>query len=179
MNHYETVFKTETEFRNLKDIILNLLGVDVFNNKRRYREIVNAKMIYSVLLTNQGYGCSIISKSIGMNHATVLHYCKNFPSYIKGDVNLKRSYEKCEADFYTEYDPIYLLNEQELKSEIFALRNEKKELHLQIERLTLEQTQSKRADERLRGIMDMVRQRTPKDREKETQIKLNIFYNGL
>ena len=59
------------------------------------------------------------------------------------------------------------------------MRNEKKELHLQIERLTLEQTQSKRADERLSDIMDMVRQRTPKNREKETQIKLNIFYNGL
>lgn len=114
-----------------------------------------------------------------MNHATVLHYCKNFPSYIKGDVTLKRSYEKVEADFYTEYDPVFLLNEQELKSEIFALRNEKKELHLQIERLTLEQTQSKRADQRLSDIMDMVRQRTPKDREEETRVKLNIFYNGL
>ena len=62
------------EFSYLKTIIRDLLGVDVLEDKSRVQQVVNAKMIYAYILKEKGYGCSVIAKSMGMNHATVLHY---------------------------------------------------------------------------------------------------------
>jgi hypothetical protein len=80
-------------------------------------------MIYANVLRECGYGCSVISKSILMNHATILHYFKTFPFYIKTDVVLRNNYERIKSEFNKEYDPVYYLSENELKNESFFFEN--------------------------------------------------------
>ena len=77
---------------------------------------MNAKMIYAEVLRDLGYGCSIIAKSLKMNHATILHYFKVFPGYIASDSLLRNNYERIKSEFDKEYDPIYYLSDNELKN---------------------------------------------------------------
>ena len=77
------------EFSYLKTIIRDLLGVDVLEDKSRVQQVVNAKMIYAYILKEKGYGCSVIAKSMGMNHATVLHYFKTIPWYLTWNTKKK------------------------------------------------------------------------------------------
>lgn len=76
----------------LKEIILEELGIDVMN-KRSMREIVDARKIYSYILQETGqYGCSLISKSLQKNHATILFYWREMETLLLIDIDIKSSY---------------------------------------------------------------------------------------
>ena len=54
--------KSHQEFQFLKKIIKDILGVCVETNRSRYREVVNAKMIYSALLSERNFGLIIANQ---------------------------------------------------------------------------------------------------------------------
>tara|TARA_R110000744_G_scaffold257092_2_gene372524 strand:+ start:442 stop:936 length:495 start_codon:yes stop_codon:yes gene_type:complete len=160
-------------------VVKTMLGVDVRKERKRYHNIVNAKMIYSQILHESGYGCSVIAKSMIMNHATILHYFKKFPWYIKTDVQLRNNYEKCKVEFNRVYDPIYYLTENELKKELISLRIEKEKLSSELEKLNAIVIESEIKSERLKPLFDMVEQRTRVGTEENIIHRLNQFFNGV
>tara|TARA_R100000935_G_C2831725_1_gene165483 strand:+ start:484 stop:1059 length:576 start_codon:yes stop_codon:yes gene_type:complete len=180
INH---LMKKQDEFGFLKRIIETNLGICVETNRSREREVVNAKMIYAYILQGKGYGCSAISKSIRMNHATVLHYFKTVPFYLKGDIHLRKSYERIKSEYASEYDPVYYLSENELKKELITLRNEKELLSLELEQLKsqvhAEKLEAKKMDSRFSFLYKMVSERTRLGSEDEVLRRLNQFYNGV
>jgi len=160
-------------------VIKTILGVDVRKERKRYHNIVNAKIIYSQILHEAGYGCSVIAKSMIMNHATVLHYFRKFPWYVKTDVQLRNNYEKCKSEFNRVYDPIYYLTENELKKELISLRIEKEKLSSELEKLNAIVTESEVKSARLTPLFNIVEQRTRVGTEEEILRRLNQFYNGV
>jgi len=159
--------------------VKTLLGVDVRKDRSRVQHIVNAKMIYSTILNEQGYGCSVIAKSMLMNHATVLHYFKNFKWYVKTDVVLRNNYEKIKSEFNREYDPIYYASENELKKELISLRIRNKELSTETEKVKLRLQEFQEKDKRFSELFKVIQERTRPGTEDVTLHKLNQFYNGV
>jgi hypothetical protein len=177
------MIKNHQEFNFLKGIIKDILGIDVENNKSRIREVVNAKMIYASLLQDRGYGCSTISKTIGCNHATILHYNKNFKFYIKTDSSLRYNHNLIQEEYSSDYTTTSLLTLQEIKKELILLRIENKRLHSSVSKLQRDlgilKNQDEFGNDRMTDIFKVVRQRTRVGGEDAVLKKLNIFYNGL
>ena len=175
----ETLYLKVEQFSHLKEIIKTILNVDVKKDRNRMQHTVNCKMIYANVLRECGYGCSVISKSILMNHATILHYFKTFPFYVKTDVALRNNYERIKSEFNKEYDPVYYLSENELKKEVFSLRFENKELSSELKEVKNRVKELTSIEERFSDIFKMVKERTKDGKEKEVLKKLNAIYNGI
>ena len=114
-----------------------------------------------------------------MNHATILHYFKRFPWYIKTDIPLKNNYERVKSEFNKEYDPVYYLSENELKKEVFSLRIKNKELSSELNRVKNAFSKMKDRDSRYQDIYKLIEERTRAGTEEEVLHKLIRFYNGL
>ena len=143
------------------------------------QHIVNAKMIFANILHEKGYGCSVIARYLGMNHATILHYFRKFPWYKKTDVVLRNNYERIKSEFMKEYDPVYYLSENELKKEVFSLRIKNKELSSDLERTQNSLVRIKKKEDRLQNLYKLIEERTRLGTEEEVLHKLIRFYNGI
>jgi hypothetical protein len=176
----EILMRREQEISFLREIIKTLLGVDVKTNRTRVRDVVNAKMIYSWILHNEcGMGCSVIAKSLVMNHATVLHYFKTVPWYLKTDLTLHRNYERIKSEFLQEYDPVYYMSEIELKKELISLRIENKDLSSRLSKLTTKLESLKKESNKLPKLIKIVKERTRPGTEEMIAHRMNQFYNGV
>lgn len=148
-------------------------------DKDRHLDNVKARMTFSYILRKKGYGYQRIADTLDRHHSTIIHYIKNMDHYLKTDEDLRNKYDLIKAHFYIENDPILDMPDEMLINKIISLNNEKKELHLEIVRLISEQKIKQSSSERVQGLIDIVTQRTRVGQEKETEIKLNRFYNGL
>ena len=82
-------------------------------------------------------------------------------------------------EYFNGEDPVYELNNLEIKNELILLRKKNKELSLENEKLNLEILGIKKEEERWDGIMKMIKQRTRRNTEKEVEFKLTRFFNGV
>jgi hypothetical protein len=170
--------ETKTEFDVLLNAVQEVYDLDILS-VRREREYVNARIIFSYILFERGFSKSEIGRYLGKNHATICHYCKNFPAYIKQDAMLKRMYEEAKTVYMNSFDPVYTMERSELKSEVFSLREKVNDLYSQIEESRRERKDANAESTRMEGIMKLVSQRTPMGSEKEVERKLTTWFNGL
>lgn len=87
------IVSSEDKLKSLADIIQSELNVNILEDKGRARVNVEAKMIFCCILKGYGYGCSELSRFIGMNHASVLHYFKSLPNLLLVDRGLRFRYD--------------------------------------------------------------------------------------
>jgi len=176
----EILMRKEQEINFLREIIKTILGVEVKNNKSRLRHVVNAKMIYAYILHKHcGMGCSIIARSMNCNHATILHYFKTIPWYLKTDISLHRSYEKIKSEFIEEYNPVYYMSEIELKKELISLRIENKDLSSRLSKLTAKLESLEQESNKITKLVKIVKERTRPGTEEMIAHRMNQFYNGV
>ena len=97
----------------LRSIVNKVCRVNVLSKKRN-REIVNARMIYSKILRDRKYSYVDIGMSLLKNHASVIHYCKSVNWLLKYDNNLQIKYEKCLELFSCKDEEIQNLSKPEL-----------------------------------------------------------------
>lgn len=116
---------------------------------------------------------------MGMNHASILHYFKKFPWYLKSEAALRNNYERIRSEYFKEYDPVYYLSENELKKEVYSLRFENKKLSSKLDVVVDELATVRRKEERLGEIYQMISLRTRPNTEADILNKLNRFYNGV
>ena len=145
-------------------------------NKSRKRNVVNARVIFSQILKERGYGSSCIGKALDKNHATVLHYFNSFQWNESQDDDLKIGYDVVKSEFEKEYDPLYGLSEPDLKKEIFTLRSKNKKLYSQIIDTKILLSKEKKKDTRLEDIMYLIRERTVRGSEEQILRKLKSRY---
>ena len=84
---------TKKKAQHLREVIEYVLGVNVTLNKSRKRNVVNARVIFSQILKEYGYGCSCISRELDKNHATVLHYFQSYQWNVSQDDELRIGYD--------------------------------------------------------------------------------------
>lgn len=171
--------KIEQKINILRALIEINLGVDVREDRSRKRHVVDARLIYANILKQQGLGCAQIARSLRKDHATILHYFKVFNTYISTDLILKDTYQKITDLFEDELNSNPLVDENDLKKELYVLRNLIKSLTSANRILNSKLRKKKRTEERLQDIFSLIEDRTKEGSENEILNKLTRFYNGV
>lgn len=86
------------EAQKLKKIIRDKLGVDVLD-KRRFRGIIDSRLIYAKILRGRGYSLHNIGNLLGKDHSAVVHYSKQFDCLIETDSFFIEKYKLCNNAF--------------------------------------------------------------------------------
>ena len=163
---------THYEFDKLKEAVEEVFEVDMLS-KARDRRNVNARISFSHILHNdRGYSKSCIGRYLNKNHATIIHYCKNFDGYSKTDMMLREGSVRSREIFANTFDPVYTMDRSLLKKEVFSLRKELADLNCEIEL-------SKKESGRMRSIHHIVDERTREGTESDIESKLKTWFNGV
>lgn len=164
-----------SDFLQLEEIIDNVFNVKIKSKKRR-REFVDARMVFSKILRERGYTTSIIGKYLGKDHTTIVHYGLTVNNTLSQFSSYKNQYIKCYNEFMVDKEQITLsLTEKNLKMYNFSLKNE-------VERLILENkslTENLDKHKRLKNIIEFIDGRIPIGKESFILRKINLMFNGL
>jgi len=116
------------ELNNLIKLVSEHSGLDI-TKKTRKREYVEARAVYYKLARAESYSLTDIGKSVGVDHATVIHSLNNF-----------HLIEKYNKKFYSIYLSLSLDEDQKdyfsIKNELLSLRNDYKVLRDNYNRIT-------------------------------------------
>jgi chromosomal replication initiation ATPase DnaA len=82
------------QIKELREHVEKEFGIDNLRERRRYNDIVNARMVYSYILRGLGYTLTEIGKSLGKHHATIINYLDNMEGYLKTDPVLRKKFYK-------------------------------------------------------------------------------------
>ncbi len=149
--------------------------------KSRQRKHVVARMAFANILLKNGYTSTDVGAFMGKDHATVLHYKREFDGLCRSDRQLKVAHEKSLEIFdsfprNTEYKKSH---KEELREVIKKLEVSEAELKSQINILNLRLESEQHKDERLKNIIDIVKDRTREGTEWLVEEKIKRFYNGV
>ena len=164
----------QQELNQLQEIVDNVFSVSI-KSKSRHRNLVNARMVFSKIARGRSYGYCEIGRFLGKNHATIIHYTKNFDIYCMTDDELLNNYILCNNMMGGEFDELYVMEKDKLRSEIVSLKEEIISLHSELLCLKLKD----KSDEKFLDIFNIVRERTKSGTEGDIKRKLNTFYNGV
>jgi hypothetical protein len=131
-------------------------------------------MVFTLLLKEQGLGCTEIGRILGRDHSTVIHYSKKGSALLETDAIFRKSYVLCREQYVGE-DPVYYYTSPELRKKFIELRGELDDMR----DLLLKKTEREKQERRLQPILDLVRTRTKRGDEEEILLKINRLYNGL
>lgn len=172
------MYERTDEVKNLIDIINSIFAIDM-TDKRRKPIFVQARMVYARLLRNKGYTLKYIGKTIGKDHATIIHYLDIIDMDLKHDESFRNKFNKISSMFFEDYDPIHNLDINQLKNKIFSMRSEINELYLENKYIRSKYESLQRDNERLLPIMNLVKERTPMGKEEIVVKKLNALLNSI
>lgn len=161
----------QNEFQTLRNAVEEIFECDLLN-KSRERNIINARMTFSYILIERGYTRVSIAKYLNKNHATIIHYVKNFSVYLEHDDHLNHFHQLSLEAFNKDFDPVYTMDKSNLKKEVFSLRKQLADLNCKIDLFEKENI-------RMKSIHDIVNERTHEGSEKEIEGKLNTWFNGV
>ncbi len=161
------------ELHRLASIVEVVFGSDVYC-RSRLRHIVDGRMVFALLLEEQGVGCAEIGRILDRNHATVLHYFRRGNALLETDARFRKNYMLCREQYVGE-DPVYYYDAPELRKKFIELRGELDDMR----DLLLKKTEREKQERRLQPILDLVRTRTTRGKEDEVLLKINRLYNGL
>lgn len=161
------------ELHRLASIVEVVFGSDVYANCRE-RHIVDGRMVVTLLLKEQGLGCTEIGRILGRDHSTVIHYSKKGSALLETDAIFRKNYVLCREQYVGE-DPVYYYTSPELRKKFIELRGELDDMR----DLLLKKTEREKQERRLQPILDLVRTRTKRGDEEEILLKINRLYNGL
>lgn len=180
------------QIKELREHIEKEFGIKNLRERRRYNDIINARMIYSYILRGLGYTLTDIGKSLGKHHATIINYLDNMEGYLETDVALRNKFNKVSRSFLGEDIEIsndslntnaalkYAeLKEVELKNRISILESRIKELTSEV--LEHRSTNKFNSDDidRFYNIFKLVKQRTKHGDEYKVFQKLNQMYDVI
>ena len=180
------------QIKELREHVEREFGIDNLRERRRYNDIVNARMVYSYILRGLGYSLTDIGKSLGKHHATIINYLDNMEGYLKTDPVLRKKFDKVSRSFLGEEMEIdnssltidatlkYAeLKEVELKNKINILESKIKDLTSEV--LEYRSTQKFNSDDidRFYNIFKLVKQKTKHGDEFKVFQKLNKIYDVI
>lgn len=126
---------TEDVEIQLKLIIKNKLSIDIDKAKKKLRDNVLAKMIYSKILRDDGYTWKSIANSISRDHSTVMYQYRVLTDLMEFDKKIERKYLEVRNDFLSGEEFLEGQTIGGLKKIIINLQNDNKILILRIKEL--------------------------------------------
>lgn len=154
----------------LKTIITEAFNVEIVK-KTNKRDAVNARKIFSKILTERGYTRSEIGRYLKKDHSTIVHYMYDVEDMIKYTSGMAQKYVTCKELFTEMVDD----SSKSEKKSILSLKLRIDELLLEREKLKDKVDRYKR----IREIIDLVDTRTPVGQEYFIYKKIRLMFNGL
>jgi hypothetical protein len=162
------------ELVKLQRIIKKTIGIDI-QDKSRYQDVVDARIIFSALARQIGCTFKQISFFLNKNHATVIHYLKNFDQLIVSLPSFKEKYDEIKSCFLEDKEPSVLMKESfSHKVNITDLKNQIERLILQKQQLMAFYNKNKRVEK----IIDLINTKTPIGLEDFVRNKIIQMFNS-
>ena len=162
----------------LKQAIRLVLNVDV-ERKTRKAEYVNARIIYANILMTKNHTQESIGDSVGLDHATIVHYKRAMSEWRAKDKEFIKMYNDVKVKF-DKNDRTYLyLTKQDLEQSTYSLRNQNNLLTLELINVKSELSELRKKMERFSILKELVDERADKDRVDWTHYKMGLFFDAL
>jgi len=159
----------------LKEIVSQVFETNI-NIKTRKRNNVEARMIFSKILREDGNTFESIGKAINKDHSTIVYYVNQASSLIKQSIELSDKYLECKNCYIDNLDVVLpQMKYDELKNEVL-------ELKLLINQLTIERNKTIKVQKkynRIKKIINLVAERTHVGKEEFIERKINQMFNGI
>ena len=159
----------------LKEIVSQVFETNI-NIKTRKRNNVEARMIFSKILREDGNTFESIGKAINKDHSTIVYYVNQASVLIKQSIELSDKYLECKNCYIDNLDVVLpQMKYDELKNEVL-------ELKLLINQLTIERNEIIKVQEkynRIKKIINLVAERTHVGKEEFIERKINQMFNGI
>jgi len=165
---------SDTEMNSLKEIVGNATGADVMN-KGRYRNIVDARIVFSKIIRERGYTYSSIARYLNKDHSTIIHYICECNHLIQTDDKIMETYLICRDKFLQDKDALLTYTDKDAVKEMIVLKND-------IDNLMLKNSRIKNLEikyERLNEIINLIDKRTPEGNEHRIRKEIIKMFNGL
>lgn len=162
------------EFIELKEIVDKVFGEDI-RIKRRTRNLIDARRVFSKILHDRGYTFSSIGIFLKKNHATIVHYLKDINIFLKQEQDFLTKYIICRDAFEKDREVLNLIKQKDIMSTIFILQNENEKLLL--ERNFILNLKNKY--QRLDKIINLIDERVEDGNEIRFEKKLCGLLNNL
>ncbi len=177
----KTGFREETILEKsdrLLSIVESVYSLDL-KIKSRKREYVSARISYCVMLRDLGFGYAKIGKIVGKCHATIIYYYNLFDAYEKTDNRFRKFHEKILYQFHKDDVTIFDVEKLELESKVNILNLRVKELDSHNANLTYKLERIEEYNKKNESMHRLINQKVTPETEKEIELKLNRFFNGL
>lgn len=159
----------------LKEIVSKVFDTNI-NIKTRKRNNVEARMIFSKILREDGNTFESIGNAINKDHSTIVYYVNQASVLIKQSIELSDKYLECKNCYIDNLDVVLpQMKYDELKNEVL-------ELKLLINQLTIERNEIIKVQEkynRIKKIINLVAERTHVGKEEFIEKKINQMFNGI
>ena len=159
----------------LKEIVSQVFDTNI-NIKTRKRNNVEARMIFSKILREDGNTFESIGNAINKDHSTIVYYVNQASVLIKQSIELSDKYLECKNCYIDNLDVVLpQMKYDELKNEVL-------ELKLLINKLTIERNEIIKVQEkynRIKKIINLVAERTHVGKEEFIERKINQMFNGI
>ena len=159
----------------LKEIVSQVFDTNI-NIKTRKRNNVEARMIFSKILREDGNTFESIGNAINKDHSTIVYYVNQASVLIKQSIELSDKYLECKNCYIDNLDVVLpQMKYDELKNEVL-------ELKLLINQLTIERNEIIKVQEkynRIKKIINLVAERTHVGKEEFIERKINQMFNGI
>ncbi len=172
----------------LKEIVNYEFSINLNHKKRRSTYVCQGIRIFSKILSDKGVSKTSIAKSLGKNHATIIHHLEKVDVEIKTYPEFRERYESCVNKFEEVLRNVEADDDDitGLVNEVHVLRDEndiyKKtidDLKARNRLLLANLREIEGGDNRVADIQNMVRQRVPVGEEKEYHDKISRLFNGV
>jgi hypothetical protein len=159
----------------LKEIVSQVFDTNI-NIKTRKRNNVEARMIFSKILREDGNTFESIGNAINKDHSTIVYYVNQASTLIKQSIELSDKYLECKNCYIDNLDVVLpQMKYDEIKNEVL-------ELKLLINQLTIERNEIIKVQEkynRIKKIINLVAERTHVGKEEFIERKINQMFNGI
>jgi hypothetical protein len=164
--------ETRNEFEVVKQIVELITGVSLFE-KNRKRKIVEARMLYGIVMREMNYSLSEIGHYLGKDHTTIIHYCRSIKGLMDTDVEVLKMYLKCKELIDSHKQSVNLSNKKGENEALLNLQKQVNLLQFENKMLNEELSAAKASDaKRLLKIFKLVEENTPVGRELIVERKL-------
>ena len=159
----------------LKEIVSQVFETNI-NIKTRKRNNVEARMVFSKILREDGNTFESIGNAINKDHSTIVYYVNQASVLIKQSIELSDKYLECKNCYIDNLDVVLpQMKYDEIKNEVL-------ELKLLINQLTIERNEIIKVQEkynRIKKIINLVAERTHVGKEEFIERKINQMFNGI
>lgn len=158
-----------------------VMGIDIFT-KNRKRYVVESRMVFTSILRDMGYSLKEIGRTLKKDHTTIIHYERKLKNLLDVDKSLLKKYLKCRELLTLKEQPVNLLSESDLVSEVYRLNNlveilEKEKDIISEEKKELINQMKVDESKRLLKVFKLIEQNTPKGHELIVERKIRKMFD--